>query len=184
MQPASEQHIDHKIISLFSDEATAVSAFEMLVDNYSMKLYWHIRRIVIDHDDAHDVTQNTFIRIWENLSSFRQDSKLYTWMYRIATNEALQFLQRKKTDRFVSLTDIEDQLANQLKADVYFDGDEATYRLQHAILTLPEKQRVVFNMKYFENMKYEDMAEILDTSVGALKASYHHAVKKLENFLK
>lgn len=184
MQTSSEHHIDSKIISLYSDKATATNAFELLVENYSMKLYWHIRRIVIDHDDANDVTQNTFIKIWDSLSSFRQEAKLYTWMYRIATNEALQFLQKKKANRFISIDDLQEEMANRLPADIYFNGNEIQLKLQQAILTLPEKQRIVFNMKYFGNIKYEEMAEILDTSVGALKASYHHAVKKIELFLK
>ena len=150
---------------------------------YQEKLYWHIRKIVIRHDDADDVLQNTFIKVWKSLDKFREASKLYTWLYRIATNESLTFLKQQKTKYLLPLEDHENSLKNSLMSDVYFNGDEIQLKLQKAILTLPEKQRIVFNMKYFDEMKYDDMAEILKTSVGALKASFHHAVKKIEKYL-
>lgn len=157
--------------------------FNSLISKFSQKIYWHVRRIVITHEDADDATQSTFIKVWENMDSFRNESAVYTWIYRIATNEALQILKKKRLRNFISLSDVESELSRNLHSDPYFNGDQAQIKLQQAILTLPEKQRIVFNMKYFEQMKYEEMSEILNTSVGALKASYHHAVKKIEKFL-
>lgn len=158
-------------------------AFNLIVRKYQERMYWHIRKIVINHDDADDVVQNTFLKVWGGLQNFREDSQLYTWLYRIATNEALTFLKRKKTKYFLPIIDVEQQLSNTIETDPYFDGDELQAKLQKAIIRLPEKQRLVFNMKYFEEMKYEDMSAVFGTSVGALKASYHHAVKKIEKFL-
>jgi len=158
-------------------------AFNLIVRKYQERLYWQIRKIVINHDDADDVVQNTFLKVWGGLQNFREDSQLYTWLYRIATNEALTFLKRKKTKFFLPLIDVEQQLSNSIESDPYFDGNELQAKLQKAIVRLPDKQKLVFNMKYFEEMKYEDMSKILGTSVGALKASYHHAVKKIEKFL-
>lgn len=158
-------------------------AFNLIVRKYQERIYWQIRKIVINHDDADDVVQNTFLKVWGGLHHFREDSQLYTWLFRIATNEALTFLKRKKTKYFLPLIDVEQQLSNSLESDPYFDGNELQAKLQKAIIRLPEKQKLVFNLKYFEEMKYEDMSEILGTSVGALKASYHHAVKKIEKFL-
>jgi len=139
--------------------------------------------MVLDHEDADDLVQDTFVKVWRNLRKFREESTLYTWIYKIATNETLSFLQKKKLKYVLRTGNLENQLATQIKDDSYFDGDEIQLKLQKAILTLPEKQRLVFNMKYFEDMKYEDMSEVLGTSVGALKASHHLAVKKIENFL-
>lgn len=153
------------------------------MEQYKERLYWHVRRIVLDHDDADDVLQNTFIKVYKNIQGFKGDSKLYSWMYRIATNEALMFLKAKARKLGVQSEALMENQARQLQADVFFDGDEIQYRLQEALAKLPEKQRLVFNMKYFEDLKYEEISEILDTSVGGLKASYHHAVKKLEAFL-
>lgn len=158
-------------------------AFNLIVRKYQERIYWHIRKIVINHDDADDVVQNTFLKVWGGLQHFREDSQLYTWLYRIATNEALTFLKRKRTKYFLPLIDVEQQLSNSLETDPYFDGDELQAKLQKAIVRLPEKQRLVFNMKYFDEMKYEDMSEVLGTSVGALKASFHHAIKKIEKYL-
>lgn len=172
---------DEAILSAFREEHTREKAFGWLLDKYHKRTYWHIRRLVINHDDADDVCQNTLIKVWENLHAFRADSKLYTWMFRIATNESLAFLNRQKKN--VSLEDTDPVLAGYLTQESYFNGNAAELRLQQAILTLPEKQRIVFNLKYFDNMKYEEMSEVLDTSVGALKASYHHAVKKIEQFI-
>lgn len=158
-------------------------AFEQLVREYQKPLYSQIRNIVLNHDDADDVLQNTFVKIFRHLPNFKGDSKLFSWMYRIATNEAIDFLSAKaKRNGFTNSEFIEKEV-EKLTADVYFEGDEIQLKLQKAIAKLPEKQQLVFKMKYFEEIKYEEMSEILGTSVGALKASYHHAVKKIEEFL-
>ncbi len=175
---------DKELLVQFRDEKTRDSAFSLIIKKYQQRVYWHIRKMVIDHDDADDVTQNTFVKVWRNLDNFREDSQLYTWIYRIATNECLTFLKQKRQRDMVSFDDLEFKLADSLEADPLFTGDMIQKRLQKAILTLPEKQRLVFNMKYFDALKYEEMSEILGTSVGALKASYHHAVNKVEAFLK
>lgn len=159
-------------------------AFELLINTYKERLYWHIRRIVLDHDDTDDVLQNTFIKVFRSIDGFKGDSKLYSWMYRIGTNEALTFIKVKSKKLGVGMDKFQEQMAERLEADVYFEGDEIQLRLQKAIASLPEKQKLVFNMKYFEEMKYDEISEILGTSVGSLKASYHLAVKKLESFLK
>lgn len=168
------------VIKELKSSTTQEKAFKNLVDKYKERLYWHIRRIVLDHDDTDDVLQNTFIKVYRNIQSFNEDSAIYTWMYRIATNEALSFLQKRAKFYNASNDELQQKMMENLRADTYFDGDEIQMKLQQAIATLPDKQRLVFNMKYFEELKYEDMAAILDTSVGALKASYHHAVKKIE----
>ena len=174
---------DAQIISMFADESTREVAFKHLLKKYQQKIYWHVRRMVIDHDDADDVTQDIFVKIWRNLDKFREDSQLYTWLYRIATNECITFLNKKKQKNNVSLDDDNSSyLAETLADGTYFNGDKAQMKLQQALLTLPEKQRLVFNMKYFEDLKYDEISEILGTSVGALKASYHLAVKKIEHF--
>jgi RNA polymerase sigma-70 factor (ECF subfamily) len=153
------------------------------MQRYQEQLYWHIRRIVNDHEDANDVIQNTFIKVFRGFDKFEEKSKLYTWLYRIATNEALSFLQSKNKKATNSIDDSETSLANQLEADNYFDGDQTQLLLKKAIAELPDKQRVVFNMRYYEETPYEEMSKILDTSVGALKASFHHAVKKIEAYV-
>ena len=155
----------------------------MIVDKYGSKLYWHIRRIVITHDDADDVLQNTFLNAWRNIGSFRFESSLYTWLYSISTNEALTLLRKREKESSIPLDDLESLFGMSAEGSSYFDGDEAMVKLQNAIVKLPDKQRAVFNMKYFEDMSYEDMSGVTGTSVGALKASYHHAVKKIEQFL-
>ncbi|MEZ5070666.1 MAG: sigma-70 family RNA polymerase sigma factor [Bacteroidales bacterium] len=165
-------------------EGKREAAFEGLVRTYQERLYWHIRKIVLDHEDADDVLQNTFLKTWKSLDHFRADSSLFTWLYRIATNEALTFLKQKKRRSFISWGDEEEKMGEALSSDPWFDGDELQLKLQKAIARLPDKQRLVFQMKYFDDMKYEEMSEILGTSVGALKASYHHAVKKIESTLK
>ncbi len=172
---------DNDILHAFGNAKTKSKAFEWLLDKYHQRTYWHIRRMVIDHDDADDVCQNTMIKIWEHLGSFKAESKLYTWIFRIASNEALAFLNKKKNN--LSLEDTSPALLEHLTTGSYFNGNAAELKLQQAILQLPDKQRLVFNMKYFDSMKYEEMSEILETSTGALKASYHHAVKKIEEFL-
>lgn len=175
---------DIKILELYRNPDSTNYGFNMLVRKYQKQVYWLVRRMVIDHDDADDLVQDTFIKVWKNLKNFRNDSQLFTWIYRIATNEALSFLRTKKRMLFIPLMDYESKLASKLKDDNFFSGDEIQLKLQKAILKLPAKQRLVFNMKYYDELKYEEMSKILDTSVGALKASYHFAVKKIESFLK
>lgn len=165
---------------MFRDMDSRNYAFNLIVRKYQERLYWHIRKIVISHDDTDDVIQNTFLKVWNALDSFREESQLYTWLYRIATNEALTFLKKKRTRFFIPLGEVEQQLISTLESSANLNGDEIELKLQKAILTLPEKQRIVFNMKYYDKLKYEEMSEMLKTSVGALKASYHHAVKKIE----
>ncbi|WP_293903519.1 MULTISPECIES: RNA polymerase sigma factor [unclassified Sphingobacterium] len=174
---------DALIIAKFAEESTREEAFRLLLKKYQQKIYWHVRRMVIDHDDADDVVQDIFVKVWKNLGNFREDSQLYTWLYRIATNECITFLNKKKQKQNVSLDDdTTAYLAETLADGNYFNGDRAQMKLQQALLTLPEKQKLVFNMKYFEDMKYEEISAVLGTSVGALKASYHLAVKKIESF--
>lgn len=174
---------DHIILDLFRDEKSRNSALSHLIAKYQQRLYWHIRKIVIDHDDSDDVLQNTFIKIWKGLENFKGESQLYTWIYRIATNEALTLLRQKQKRQTTSINPIEYELSKNLESDNYFTGDEIQLKLQQAILTLPEKQRLVFNMRYYDETPYEQMSEILETSVGALKASYHIAAKKIEEIL-
>ena len=178
-----EHYSDEELLQQFRNENSRNYAFSLIVAKYQKKLYWHIRKIVIDHDDTDDVLQNTFIKTWKGLDNFKEESQLYTWLYRIATNEALGFLRQKNKSKTFSIHPIEYQLSKSLESDVYFKGDEIQMKLQKAILTLPEKQRLVFNMRYYDETPYEQMSEILDTSVGALKASYHIAAKKIEEFL-
>ena len=158
--------------------------FNLLVQTYQERVYWHVRKMVIDHDDADDLTQEVFVKVWKNLDRFREDSSLFTWIYRIATNECLNFLKKKKRRFFLPIHDVTNELTQKVDDGDNVDGDEIEILLQKAILTLPEKQRVVFNLKYFDELKFEEIAAITDTSVGALKASYHHAVKKIEKFVK
>ena len=183
MSNKAKENNDKELVALFRNPESRDYAFNLIVTKYQEKLYWHIRKLLIDHQDTDDTLQNTFIKVWTGLDNFREDSGLYTWLYRIATNEALSFLNNKKRRFLLPLDDVKKQLANSLENDEYFNGDELQLKLQKALLTLPDKQRVVFNMKYFDEMKYEDMADILETSVGALKASYHHAVKKIEKYI-
>lgn len=175
---------DFEILEKFSRESTRQEAFNLLINKYQQKIYWHIRRLVIDHDDTDDLVQDVFIKVWKNLPNFRNDSQLFTWIYRIATNESITFLNKKKKKNNISLDDSGGRtLAESLVDSPYFDGDKAQMKLQKALLTLPDKQRLVFNMKYFEDLKYEEISEILGTSIGALKASFHIAVKKIEQIL-
>jgi RNA polymerase sigma-70 factor (ECF subfamily) len=171
---------DREIIVGMLTPGQEEQSFRQLVLKYQQRLYWHIRKIVISHEEADDVLQNTMIKVWRSIPGFRSDSELFTWLYRIATNEALTSLKQKKRRSLSLFPDAENFLEEELQADPWFDGDQLQRKLQQAILKLPEKQRIVFNMKYFDEMKYEEMAGILGTSVGALKASYHHAVKKIE----
>lgn len=171
-------------IPALQDPKTREREFSRLVTEYKERLYWHIRRIVLNHDDTDDVLQNTFIKVYRNLETFRGESAIYSWMYRIASNEAINFLKKRAREQKISDEDLKERMVNNLVADTYFEGDQIQLQLQRALATLPEKQLLVFNMKYYEDMKYEEISGILDTSVGALKASYHHAVKKIEQFLK
>jgi RNA polymerase sigma factor (sigma-70 family) len=174
---------DKVILGLFRDEKTRNTALTHLIAKYQQRLYWHIRKIVISHDDSDDVLQNTFIKVWKGLENFKEESQLYTWIYRIATNESLTLLRQKQKKNTTSIHPIEYELSKNLESDNYFSGDEIQLKLQQAILTLPEKQRIVFNMRYYDETPYEEMSEILETSVGALKASYHIAAKKIEEIL-
>jgi RNA polymerase sigma factor (sigma-70 family) len=175
---------DHMILAAFRNEKTREAAFTQLVRKYQERLYWHIRRMVVEHEDANDVLQNVFIKVWKNLGEFREEANLYTWLYRIATNETLTWLEQQKKRSSISLSnDDEGVLENKLVAQKGFDANKLEWKLQQAIQSLPEKQRIVFNLRYYDEMPYEEMAAVLDTSVGALKASYHHAVKKVEAFI-
>lgn len=172
------------LITELQNSKTREKAFRVLITLYKERLYWHIRKIVITHDDADDVLQNTFIKIFKNIEKFNQESKLYSWMYRIATNESITFINKRAKERNLDISDYHQKLVSTLQSDVFFSGDEIQLILQKAIATLPQKQQLVFNMKYFDELKYEEMSTILETSVGALKASYFHAVKKIEAFIK
>lgn len=175
---------DKALLTKFKDPDTQHYAFNLLVRKYHEKIYWHIRKMVIDHEDADDLVQEVFLKVWKNLSSYRGDSALYTWIYRIATNDCLQFLNKKRRRFMIPIHDINAVLSKKLEASAYVDGDAIQMKLQKALLTLPDKQRLVFNMKYFDELSYEDIADITGTSIGSLKASYHHAVKKIEKILK
>lgn len=175
---------DKELLNDFRHAETKERAFTAIIKKYQEKLYWHIRRMVIDHDDANDVLQNMFIKVWNGLNNFREDSQLYTWLYRIATNESLTFLEQSKKRASVSLSDVETGLANKIVADKNFDANKLEWKLQVAIQQLPEKQRIVFNLRYYDEMPYEEMSRVLETSEGALKASYHHAARKIEEYIR
>ncbi|MBC7408081.1 MAG: RNA polymerase sigma factor [Arcicella sp.] len=175
---------DSEILAKFSVPETRNFAFNQLINIYQQKVYWHIRKMVIDHDDADDLTQETFIKVWKALDNFKGDSQLFTWLYRIATNECLNHLAKKRRRFFLPINDITEELSNKLENFDMISGDEIQLKLQKALLTLPDKQRLVFNMKYYDDLKYEEISKITGTSVGALKASYHLAVKKVEENLK
>lgn len=178
------QTVEDILIERLQDPKTRHDAFRELLSTYKERLYWHLRNIVKDHQDADDVLQNTFIKIYNNIENFKGESKLFSWMYRIATNEAITFLNKKSRGLQLSSEELQNNLINKLESDVYFEGDEIQLKLQRAIASLPQKQQQVFNMKYFQELKYREMSEILETSEGALKASYHIAAKKIEEFLK
>jgi RNA polymerase sigma-70 factor (ECF subfamily) len=177
------QYTEEEVVKRLSNPDAQRDAFAQVVTELSEKLYWQIRKMVLNHDDASDVLQNTFMKAWMNIDSFRGESKISTWMYKIAANECITFLNKQKSLNSIPLDDADSYLLQAMKADEYFDGDELDEKLQKAILTLPEKQRLVFTMKYQDDMKYEEISEVLGTSVGALKASYHHAVKKIQDIL-
>lgn len=172
------------LVQQLKNEKSKELAFRELIRQYKKRLYWHIRKIVISHEDANDVLQNTFIKIFKNIDSFKEDSKLFSWMYRIATNESITFINKRAKERNVDISEIHSEMASNLQSDVNFSGDEIQIILQKAIATLPPKQQLVFNMKYFDDLKYAQISEILETSVGALKASYFHAIKKIETYIK
>ncbi len=174
---------DKEIIELYRQEGKREYAFNLLVRKYSERLYWHIRKLTCSHDDANDLLQNILVKVWEHLPDFREESKLYTWLYRIATNETLTFLKRKRIGSLLSLSNYDKTLENKLQSDPYFNGDKLQYALQREIIKLPDKQRAVFTLRYFQELKYEEISEIMDTSVGALKASYHHAYQKIKTAL-
>ena len=171
------------LVSQLKNSKTKEQAFRVLINQYKERLYWHVRKIVISHDDADDILQNTFIKIFKNINKFNEQSKLYSWMYRIATNESITFINKRAKERSVDISEYHEQLASTLESDDFFSGDEIQLILQKAIATLPQKQQLVFNMKYFDELKYNEISEILETSVGALKASYFHAVKKIEKYI-
>jgi RNA polymerase sigma factor (sigma-70 family) len=175
---------DKELLEKFQNEESRNYAFNLLIRKYQQRVYGHIRKMVIDHDDANDITQEVFIKVWNNLLDFREHSQLFTWIYRIATNECLSFLKKKRRKFFLPINDVEKELREKLESSPFIEGETIQLKLQKALLKLPEKQRLVFNMKYYDEMKYEEISGILGTSVGALKASYHLAVKKIEEFLK
>lgn len=175
---------DTELLVQFRNPITKEKAFTAIIKKYQEKLYWHVRRMVVEHEDANDVLQNVFVRVWNGLENFREDSQLYTWLYRIATNECLTYIEQQKKRSAVALDEVESGLSNKIKADSHFDANRLEWKLQLAIQQLPEKQRVVFNLRYYDEMPYEEMSKVLETSEGALKASYHHAVKKIEDYIK
>ena len=174
---------ENQFINALKNKDTQEIAFNKLLSDYKEKLYWHVRKIVIDHDDANDVLQNTFLKVFKNINTFKENSSIYTWMFRIATNESLNYINKKAKKIRISNEEWIAGKSDKLESDHYFDGSEAELKLQKAISKLPEKQRIVFNMRYFEEMNYEKISEILGTSEGGLKASYHHAVKKIKTYL-
>jgi RNA polymerase sigma factor (sigma-70 family) len=180
----NQQHLDdQELLRQFKDPSFKEKGFTGIIKKYQEKLYWHIRRMVINHEDANDVLQNMFIKVWNALDNFREDSQLYTWLYRIATNESLSYIEQQKKRTTVSLSDVENGLSNKLKAEKNYDSNKIEWKLQMAMQQLPEKQRVVFNLRYYDEMPYQEMSIVLETSEGALKASYHHAVKKIEDYI-
>jgi len=178
-----EEYTDQELLNMYRDEQSRNMCIHFMIKQYQQRLYWHIRKMVIDHADSDDVLQNTFIKAWKGMETFKEESKLYTWLYRIATNESISFLRQKKQRNLISFETIEEYLSKNLESDSFFKGDEIQLKLQKAVLTLPEKQRIVFNMRYYDETPYETMSEILETSASALRASYHIAAKKVEEFL-
>ena len=178
-----DQMDDHALVAGFKSAKFKEANFTLIIKKYQERLYWHVRRMVVEHEDTNDILQNVFIKVWKNLGEFREESNLYTWLYRIATNETLTWIEQQKRRSSISISDNEDLFSERLKAQKDFDPNKIEWKLQQAIQTLPDKQKLVFNLRYYDEMPYEKMADTLGTSVGALKASYHHAVKKVEAFL-
>lgn len=174
---------DAELLIRFRDPSSRERAYTTIIKKYQEKLYWHVRRMVVQHEDANDVLQNVFIRVWKGLENFREDSQLYTWLYRVATNECLTYLEQQKKRASVSLSDADTGIENKIRADSNFDAKKLEWKLQLAISQLPERQRLVFNLRYYDEMPYEEMSQVLETSEGSLKASYHHAVKKVEDYI-
>jgi RNA polymerase sigma-70 factor (ECF subfamily) len=174
---------DNDLVFQFKNDLNKEVAFTHIIKKYQERLYWHIRRMVVEHENANDVLQNVFIKVWKGLINFREDSQLYTWLYKIATNECLTFIASQNKRKSVSFSDEESNLSNKIVADQHFDANKIEWKLQLAIQKLPEKQRVVFLLRYYDEMPYGEMSAVLETSEGALKASYHHAVKKIEDFI-
>lgn len=184
MKPSTAVSVpDHVLLASFRQEQTKEQAFTQLMKQYQERLYWHIRRLVVEHEDTNDILQNVFLKVWKSLADFREQANLYTWLYRIATNESLTWIEQQKKRASISLSDDENPVAARLEAQKGFDANKLEWKLQKAIQSLPEKQRVVFTLRYYDEMPYEQMASVLETSEGALKASYHHAVKKVEHYL-
>ncbi len=179
----AELENEKEFVAQLKNPLTQDVAFRKLVKDFQKPLYYHIRNIVLNHDDTDDVLQNTFIKVFSYINGFKGESKLYSWVYRIATNESLTFIENKAKKHQISSEEVQQKAIEKLESDVYFDGDEIQLKLQKAIVLLPEKQQLVFKMKYFQELKYEEISEIVGTSVGALKASYHHAVNKIEEYL-
>lgn len=173
---------DDEILELMRNPKTLERGFRLLMETHQERLYWQVRRLLNDHEDANDVLQNALVKVFRNIGQFEGKSGLYTWLYRIVTNEAITFLNQSKRRKATSIDDADANIANRLKADSFFDGDEVQVRLQQALATLPDRQKEVFNLRYYEEMSYEEMSKLLNISVGALKASFHHAVKKVEQF--
>lgn len=184
MANQEDQNNDKQILALFAQDHSRGQGFEILVGLYHQKVYWLARKMVIDHEDANDITQEVFIKIWQNLEKFKGNSQLFTWIYRIASNQCLEFLRKKRLRYFIPIVDVENLLLQKLDSQDNISGDKIQFLLQKAILSLPEKQRLVFNMRYFDELPYNQISDILGTSEGALKASYHHAVKKIETFMR
>ena len=174
---------DSLLLMEFKNAASKERSFTAIIKKYQEKLYWHIRRMVVEHEDANDVLQNMFIKVWNGLENFREDSQLYTWMYRIATNESLTFIEQQKKRSSISISNEDTGLSNTLRAEKNFDINKAEWKLQLAMQQLPEKQKAVFSLRYYDEMPYAEMSKVLETSEGALKASYHHAVKKIEDYI-
>jgi RNA polymerase sigma-70 factor (ECF subfamily) len=177
------EYTDAELLRLFQEAGDRHRAFTLILKKYQERIYWHIRHIVLTHENADDVLQNVFLKVWNHLDGFRKDAELYTWLYRIATNESITYIKQKKRELHISVEEYQARLIHALSDDIYFDGDAVQLKLQKAVMQLPEKQKMVFRMRYFDEMSYEDISGILKTSVGSLKASYHHAVKKIEKFL-
>jgi RNA polymerase sigma-70 factor (ECF subfamily) len=175
---------DKELLIQFKETPNKEKAFTAIIKKYQERLYWHIRRMVVEHEDANDVLQNMFVKVWNGLANFREDSQLYTWLYRIATNESLTFLEQQKRRSSISIDEEDTGLSNKVKASEGFNANKLEWKLQLAIQKLPEKQRIVFNLRYYDELPYEQMSKILETSEGALKASYHHAAKKIEDFIR
>lgn len=183
MQEKPSSLTDQELLALFAEEESRHSAFNLIVRKHQQRLYWMVRRMVVDHDDTNDLVQNIWLKVWQNLLTFKGESELFSWLYRIATNETFNYLDKKKRKKVFRLDDFEFAETNRAEATMDLDGDAITLKLENAIQSLPDKQKLVFQMRYYDEMPYEEMSSVVGTSVGALKASYHHALKKVEEFI-